>query len=306
MKRPKLFVAGHRGMVGAAVGRAAAPDYDLILRSRAELDLMDPAAVDAFFAAERPDAVIHCAARVGGIHANRTFPADFMRENIGVSFNVIDAAHRHNTARLLYLGSSCIYPREAPQPLREEYLLTSPLEQTNEAYALAKIAALKYCSYLRHQHGRVYHSVMPTNLYGTGDNYHPEHSHVIPGLIRRFHEAKVQDAPEVRVWGTGTVRREFLHVDDLAAGLLKVLNLENPPDIVNIGSGEDVTIRELAEEVKAAVGYEGKLVFDPSMPDGTPRKLLDVSRITATGWRPTIRLREGLARTYADFLTEQG
>jgi len=305
MKRPKLFVAGHRGMVGAAVVRAASAGYELLLRGRAELDLMDAAAVDAFFAAERPDAVIHCAARVGGIHANRTFPADFMRENIGVSFSVIDAAHRHGTPRLLYLGSSCIYPREAPQPLREEYLLTSPLEQTNEAYALAKIAALKYCAYLRQQHGRLFHSAMPTNLYGTGDRYHPEHSHVIPGLIRRFHAAKLEAAPEVRVWGTGTVRREFLHVDDLAAGVLKVLEMKDPPDIVNIGSGEDVTIRELAELVRQAVGYEGALVFDPSMPDGTPRKLLDVSRITATGWRPTIGLEEGLKRTYADFLREQ-
>jgi GDP-L-fucose synthase len=299
----RIFVAGHRGMVGSAVCRAltAKGCKNLLTRSRQELDLMDPAAVNAFFAAEKPEVVIHCAARVGGIHANRTYPAEFMRENIGVSFNVIDAAHRHDTGRLLYLGSSCIYPREAPQPLREDYLLTSPLEPTNEAYALAKITSLKYCQYLRNQYGRLYHSAMPTNLYGPGDNYHPENSHVIPGMLRRFHEAKVSGAESVTIWGTGTVRREFLHVDDLAAGLLALLEVEDPPDIVNIGSGEDLTIRALAELVAEVAGFKGEILQNPDMPDGTPRKCLDISRIRALGWSPAIPLKEGLRKTYADF-----
>lgn len=306
MPLPKLFLCGHRGMVGSAVRRAveARGSHQLLLRTREELDLMDAGAVDAFFAAEKPDAVIHCAARVGGIHANRTFPADFMRENIGVSFSVIDAARKHGTARLLYLGSSCIYPREAPQPLQENALLTSPLETTNEAYALAKIAALKYCQYLRRQYGCLFHSAMPTNLYGPNDNYHPDHSHVIPGLLRRIHEAKLRGEAQVQVWGTGRVRREFLHVDDLATGLLRLLEVPDPPDIVNLGSGTDLTIRELAEAVAAAVGFTGALVFDPAMPDGTPRKLLDISRMKSLGWQPQISLTEGLRRTYADFLRE--
>lgn len=300
----RIFIAGHRGMVGSAVLRAlAARGFTrLLTRTRQQLDLMDPAAVNAFFAAEKPEVVVHCAARVGGIHANRTYPAEFMRENIGVSFNVIDAAHRHHTRRLLYLGSSCIYPREAPQPLREESLLTSPLEPTNEAYALAKITALKYCQYLRTQHGRLYHSAMPTNLYGPGDNYHPENSHVIPGLLRRFHEAKISRADSVIMWGTGTVRREFLHVDDLAAGILTLLQAENPPDIVNIGSGTDLTIRELAELIARVTGFPGTIVQNPDMPDGTPRKCLDISRIRALGWSPTLPLEDGLRQTYRDFL----
>ena len=300
----RIFVAGHRGMVGSAVCRAlrARGCQQLLTRTRHELDLMDPAAVDAFFTAEKPEVVIHCAARVGGIHANRTWPAEFMRENIGVSFSVIDAAHKHGTGRLLFLGSSCIYPREAPQPLREEYLLTSPLETTNEAYALAKITALKYCQYLRHQYGVLFHSAMPTNLYGPGDNYHPENSHVIPGMLRRFHEAKCSGAETVTIWGTGTVRREFLHVDDLASGILTLLEAADPPDIVNIGSGEDLTIRALAECIANVVEFKGKILQNPDMPDGTPRKCLDISRIQALGWSPTLSLKEGLRRTYADFI----
>ncbi|MCC5842874.1 MAG: GDP-L-fucose synthase [Verrucomicrobia bacterium] len=300
----RIFVAGHRGMVGSAVCRALAARgcRNLITRTRRELDLMDPSAVDAFFAAEKPEVVIHCAARVGGIHANRTYPVEFMRENIGVSFSVIDAAHKHGTQRLLYLGSSCIYPREAPQPLREASLLTSPLEPTNEAYALAKITALKYCQYLRNQYGVLFHSAMPTNLYGPGDNYHPENSHVIPGLLRRFHEAKTAGAETVILWGTGTVRREFLHVDDLAAGILALIGAENPPDIVNIGSGKDLTIRALADIVADVVGFKGEILQNPEMPDGTPRKCLDISRIRSLGWTPTISLEEGLRQTYADFV----
>lgn len=291
-------------MVGSAVVRAlkARGGSELITRTRSELDLCDPAAVEAFFASETPDVVIHSAARVGGIHANNTYPAEFIYENLAMSLNVIHSAWRNGTTRLIYLGSSCIYPREAPQPLKEEYLLTGPLEKTNEAYALAKISGLKLCEHYRSQYGVCFHSAMPTNLYGTGDNYHPENSHVIPGLIRRFHEAKEAGAGEVTLWGTGTPLREFLHVDDLAAGLLYLLDLEDPPDIVNIGYGKDITIRELAEMVKEAVGYEGKLVQDTSKPDGTPRKLMDNSRIRALGWKPRIPLGEGLARTYREFV----
>lgn len=303
----KIFIAGHRGMVGSAVVRAleARGRAELVTRTRSELDLYNQAAVEAFFAAEKPDVVIHCAARVGGIMANSTYPAEFIHENLAMSLNVIHSAYRHGVSRLLYLGSSCIYPREAPQPLKEEYLLTGPLEKTNEAYALAKIAGLKLCEHYRAQYGVCFHSAMPTNLYGTGDNYHPEHSHVIPGLIRRFHEAKDTDAPSVTLWGTGSPLREFLHVEDLADGLLTLLALEDPPDIVNIGSGREVTIRELAEQVKDAVGYRGKLLQDPSKPDGTPRKLMDSSRMRSCGWVPTISLPEGLKRTYREFLANE-
>ena len=298
----KLFVSGHRGMVGAAVVRAAEAQggYTLLLRSRQELDLQDAAAVNALFATEQPDAVIHCAARVGGIIANRTFPADFMSENISVSFNVIDAARRYRTPRLLYLGSSCIYPRHAPQPIPESALLGSPLETTNEAYAIAKIASLKYCQYIRQQEKLVYHSAMPTNLYGPKDHYHPTYSHVIPGLLRKFHHALVTHADTVTVWGTGNVRREFLHVDDLARALLVLLEAENPPDIANIGTGTDVTIRELAELIAEVVGFKGNLCFDTSMPDGTPRKCLDISRIASLGWKPATDLATGLRETYRE------
>lgn len=291
-------------MVGSAVIRAlqARGGYDIITRTRQELDLCDPTAVESFFASEKPDTVIHCAARVGGIHANSTYPAEFMYENLAMSVNVIHSAWRNATTRLLYLGSSCIYPRDAPQPLKEDYLLTGPLEETNEAYALAKIAGLKLCQHYRTQYGVCFHSAMPTNLYGTGDNYHPHNSHVIPGLIRRFHEAKEKDLQEVTLWGTGTPLREFLHVDDLAAGLLTLLELEDPPNIVNIGYGEDLSIRALAELVKDTVGFKGQLIQDTTKPDGTPRKLMDTSRIRALGWAPTLTLKEGLARTYQEFL----
>lgn len=286
-------------MVGSAVMRALAPRKDVtcVTRTRQELDLCNQASVEEFFAREKPDVVIHCAAKVGGIHANRTYPAEFMYDNLAMAAHVIHSAWTHGVQRLLFLGSSCIYPREAPQPMTEDCLLTSPLEPTNEAYALAKIAGLKLCQHYRNQYGVCYHSVMPTNLYGPGDNYHPENSHVIPGLIRRFHQAKMENAPDVVLWGTGTPRREFLYVDDLADAILHVLEQENPPDIVNIGYGEDIRIRELAELVKKAVGYPGEIKLDPSMPDGTPRKLMDTSRIRAMGWKPTHSLEEGLAMT---------
>lgn len=300
----KIYVCGHRGMVGSSMVRAleARGDAELITRTHRELDLCNQAAVEAFFAKEKPDTVIHCAAKVGGIHANRSYPAEFIYQNLAMSSNVIHAAWKNGVERVVYLGSSCIYPREAPQPMHEDCLLTRPLEPTNEAYALAKIAGLKMCQHYRNQYGVCYHSVMPTNLYGPGDNYHPENSHVIPGLIRRFHQAKVDQAPSVILWGTGTPKREFLHVDDLAAAILHVLDQDNPPDIVNIGCGEDISIRDLAELVKNAVGYEGKIELDPSMPDGTPRKLMDNSRIRALGWKPTISLEAGLASTVKAYL----
>lgn len=304
----KIYICGHRGMVGSSMLRAltARGHTRLITRSRSELDLCNQAAVEAFFAAEKPDVVIHCAAKVGGIHANRSYPAEFIYENLAMSANVIHSAWRHGVQRLIFLGSSCIYPREAPQPMTEDALLTSPLEPTNEAYALAKIAGLKMCQHYRSQYGVCFHSVMPTNLYGPGDNYHPDNSHVIPGLIRRFHQAKCDQAPSVTLWGSGTPRREFLHVDDLADGILHVLDVENPPDIVNIGYGEDISIRELADLVKHAVGYPGRIELDPSMPDGTPRKLMDNSRIRALGWKPAISLKEGLARTVQAYIDGDG
>lgn len=290
-------------MVGASLHRAltARGDVELLTRTHAELDLCDQAAVEAFFAEEKPDVVIHCAAKVGGIHANRTYPAEFIHQNLAMAVNVIHSAWKSGVERLVYLGSSCIYPREAPQPMREDCLLTSPLEPTNEAYALAKISGLKMCEHYRNQYGVCYHSVMPTNLYGPGDNYHPDNSHVIPGLIRRFHQAREENAPTVTLWGTGTPRREFLHVEDLADGILYVLNLEDPPNIVNIGYGEDISIRELADLIKDAVGYQGEIILDPSMPDGTPRKLMDNARIRALGWEPKISLKEGLTRTVREF-----
>jgi GDP-L-fucose synthase len=299
-----VFVAGHRGMVGSALVRRlrARGECELILRDRAQLDLRDAAAVERFFAAERPEVVLLAAARVGGIEANRTFPVEFLEDNLAIALHVIRSAFRHDTARLLFLGSSCIYPREAPQPIPEEALLTGPLEPTNEAYALAKIAGLKLCQYYRRQHGRLFHSVMPTNLYGPGDYYHPERAHVIPALLRRFHEAREAGRPQVVLWGTGTPRREFLHVDDLADACLHLLELPDPPDWINVGTGTDLTIRELAELIREVTGYAGEMVFDTTRPDGTPRKRLDVSRLRATGWAPRIPLREGLAATYQDFL----
>ncbi|MEO1576132.1 MAG: GDP-L-fucose synthase [Pseudomonadota bacterium] len=299
----KIFVAGHRGLVGGAIVRRLekAGYNNLILRTRQTLDLTDQAAVHAFFEEQTPDYVFDAAARVGGIHANDTYPADFIRDNLLIQNNLIDAAHRNGVKKFVFLGSSCIYPRMAAQPMTEDSLLTGPLEKTNEWYAIAKIAGIKMCQAYRRQHGFSAISLMPTNLYGPGDNFHPENSHVLPALIRKFHEAQRDGSPTVTIWGTGTPRREFLHVDDLAdAALYMMLNYDDE-DIVNIGVGEDVSIGELAELVGKTVGYEGELVFDTDKPDGTPRKLLDVSRATGLGWRARTSLADGVAETYEWF-----
>ncbi len=303
----KLYIAGHQGMVGSALVRRFQREAGcaLVLRTHRELDLTRQAAVEALFAAEKPDAAIIAAGRVGGIHANHTYPAEFIHNNLAIALNSIDAAYRHGVRRVLFLGSSCIYPRHAPQPMPEDCLLAGPLETTNEAYALAKIAGLKLCQHYRRQYGVLYHSAMPTNLYGSGDNYHPQNSHVLPALIRRFHEARVSGQAEVRAWGTGRPMREFLHVDDLAEACAFLLDLADPPDWINVGTGVDVTIRELTERVAAVVGFTGRITWDASQPDGTPRKLLDVSKLTALGWKAKTGLREGLERTYASFLAEQ-
>jgi GDP-L-fucose synthase len=294
------YVAGHRGLVGSAVLRhfQEAGFESLVTRTSAELDLRDPAAVEEFFAAERPATVVMAAAKVGGILANNTYPADFISDNLRMQVNVLDAAARHGTDHLLFLGSSCIYPKLAPQPIREDSLLTGPLEETNDAYAIAKIAGVLQVQALRRQHGLHYISAMPTNLYGPGDNFHPTGSHVLPGLIRRFHQAKLDDAPSVVVWGTGTPRREFLHVDDHARASLHLLDHYDDPAPINIGVGQDVSIRELAELVAEVVGYTGDLEFDTSKPDGTPRKLLDVTKLHDLGWHERIALRDGLVETY--------
>ncbi|WP_338289223.1 GDP-L-fucose synthase [Luteolibacter sp. LG18] len=301
----KLFIAGDRGMVGSALVRAAC-GYDVLTASRAELDLLDQRAVFDWLAEKKPDVVVIAAAKVGGIHANATYPADFIYENLAIEMNLIEGSRRAGVPRVLFLGSSCIYPKQAPQPMTEDCLLTSPLEPTNEAYAIAKIAGLKLCQHYRAQHGLLYHSAMPTNLYGPGDNYHAENSHVIPALIRRFHEAKERGDASVTIWGTGTPCREFLHVDDLAAACLHLLEQDNPPDWVNVGTGEDLTILDLAILVAETTGFAGEILTDPTKPDGTPRKLLDISKIRATGWCPTIGLREGLAAAYQDFLASLG
>jgi GDP-L-fucose synthase len=305
MKR--LLVFGASGMVGSAVVRAARESgYTEILEpSSRELDLISQAETHAYLAKHRPEEVVVAAAMVGGIHANSTYPADFLYKNLMIAANTIEGSYQADVKRLIFLGSTCIYPKFAEQPIKEASLLTSSLEETNEAYAVAKIAGLKLCQHYRTQHGVCYHSAMPTNLYGPGDNYHPKNSHVLPALIRRFHEAKLGGVPEVVVWGTGTPRREFLHADDAAAGILHLLQLEDPPDLVNLGCGKDVSIGDLAELVKKTVGYEGALVFDTSKPDGTPRKLTDISRILATGWAPTIGIEEGIALAYQSFLEEQ-
>lgn len=306
MKEKKVYIAGHRGMVGSALVRRfrAAGCEDLLLRSSAEVDLRRQEPVEKLIAAEKPDLVIVAAAKVGGIHANNTYPAEFLYDNLAIASNLIEASYRNGIGRLLFLGSSCIYPKHAPQPMPEECLLTSALEPTNEAYAIAKIAGLKLCQYYRKQHGVLFHSAMPTNLYGPGDNYHPENSHVLPALIRRFHEAKVSGREEVVVWGTGSPRREFLHVDDLADACFRLAGIDDPPDWVNVGVGTDVTIRELAGMVREVVGFEGALTFDATKPDGTPRKLLDVSQLKELGWEAKISLREGIETTYAAFLEE--
>jgi GDP-L-fucose synthase len=307
MTNQRLFISGHTGMVGSALVRAAgaAGWGDVVVASRREVDLTRQAEVEGFFDRVRPDVVIMAAARVGGIVANRDFSADFLFENLAMAQNVVHAAWRSGVKRLLFLGSSCIYPRLAPQPMTEECLLTSALEPTNEAYALAKIAGLKLCQAYRRQHGVLFHSVMPTNLYGPGDNFHPEHSHVLPALIRRFHEAAQRGDAEVTLWGTGTPRREFLHVDDLAEACFHVLRLPDPPDWLNVGTGQDVTILEAAQEVARTVGFAGTITTDPSKPDGTPRKLLDVSRLRELGWSARIPLAVGLRDAYQSFLAAE-
>jgi GDP-L-fucose synthase len=276
-----------------------------VLRDRRQLDLTSHSAVSAFLAAEKPDVAIIAAAKVGGIHANNTFPAEFLHDNLAIASASIHGAWKAGVRRLLFLGSSCIYPKFAAQPMTEDCLLTGALEPTNEAYAIAKIAGLKLCQYFRKQYGVLYHSAMPTNLYGPGDNYHPKNSHVLPALIRRFHEATENGLPEVVAWGTGTPKREFLHVDDLADACAFLLAHDQPPDWINVGTGTDVSIKELTEIVAQTVGYPGRITWDPSMPDGTPRKLLDVSKLTTLGWKAKIALVDGIQRTYQTFLEEK-
>lgn len=294
-------------MVGSALVRRlqGEPGTSLLTRSRRELDLTNQAAVGEFFVREKPDVAIIGAARVGGIHANNTYPAEFAYDNLFISANCVHGAWRAGVKRVLFLGSSCIYPKHAPQPMPEDCLLTGPLEPTNEAYAIAKIAGLKLCQYYRRQYGVLYHSAMPTNLYGPGDNYHPQNSHVLPALIRRFHEAKEAGQPEVVAWGTGSPKREFMHVDDLAEACAFLLKLDNPPDWINVGTGSDVTIRELTEIVAETVGYRGRITWDSSKPDGTPRKLMDISKLAALGWRARIGLRDGVCAAYTSFLAEK-
>ncbi len=298
-----IFVAGHRGLVGSAICRyLRSQSYtNLVLRTRAELDLRNQAAVQQFFAENRPEFVFLAAAKVGGILANSTYPADFLRDNLDIQSNVIDAAYRSGVKKLEFLGSSCIYPKLAPQPIREEYMMTGELEPTNEWYAIAKIAGIKMAQAYAKQFGFNAISLMPTNLYGPGDNFDLESSHVLPALLRKFHDAKTRQAAEVVLWGSGTPRREFLHVDDMAEAAVFLMRHYNDPRILNIGSGEEVTIRELAEIVQQITGYQGRISFDPSKPDGTPRKLLDSSRITALGWKPSRTLRSGIESTYEWF-----
>ena len=301
----KIFVAGHRGMVGSAIVRELRRQGygNIVTRTHAGLDLTDQRAVEDFFSAERPEYVFLAAAKVGGIVANSKAPADFMYVNMMLEMNVINAAWRHGCRKLEFLGSSCIYPRMAPQPMPESCLLTSALEQTNEAYALAKISGLKYCEYLNRQYGTDFISVMPTNLYGPNDNYHPTHSHVLPALIRRFHEAKIAGTPSVTCWGDGSPLREFLYVDDLANLCVFLMNNYSGNETVNAGTGKELTIRELTEIVAGTVGYEGKILWDTEKPNGTPRKLLDVSKATALGWSARTELRDGVRMAYEDFLT---
>ncbi|MCB1772940.1 MAG: GDP-L-fucose synthase [Gammaproteobacteria bacterium] len=300
----RVYVAGHRGMVGSAIVRAleTAGFTNIVTRTSAELDLRSQADVRAFFADEKPDYVFLAAARVGGILANDTYPADFIYDNLVIETNIIEAAHAQQARKLLFLGSTCIYPKLAPQPLKEEYLLTGPLEPTNEWYAVAKIAGIKLCQAYRKQHGRDFISAMPTNLYGPGDNYDLEKSHVIPAMLRKMHEAKQRGDAQVTLWGTGTPLREFLHVDDLADALLFLMENYSGESHVNVGVGHDLTIRALAETVQAVVGFDGELVFDTSKPDGTPRKLVDTSLINGMGWQPKIALRDGLAAAYDWFV----
>ena len=316
IQQPRIYVAGHRGMVGSAIVRALQQQgqTNIVTRTHAELDLTNQAAVQTFFEAERPTQIYLAAAKVGGIHANNTYPAEFIYQNLMMEANIIHSAWRTGVQKLLFLGSSCIYPKLAPQPMREDALLTGTLEPTNEPYAIAKIAGIKLCESYNRQygqsHGIDYRSVMPTNLYGPGDNYHPENSHVIPALIRRFHEAKVSDAPTVTIWGTGTPRREFLYVDDMAAASVHVMSLDKAlfkantqpmQSHINVGYGSDITIAQLAQAVSQAVGYQGNIDFDPTKPDGSPRKLMDSTRLNALGWQANVDLEQGLAQAYQDF-----
>lgn len=304
-KNSLIYVAGHRGLAGSAVWRQLEKQgfTNLIGRTSSELDLTNRDAVFAFFQANKPNVVVDAAAKVGGIHANNTYPADFLSENLQIQVNIMDAANSVGVEHLLFLGSSCIYPKFADQPIREDSLLTGALEETNDAYAIAKIAGIMQVQASRRQYGRHWISAMPTNLYGPGDNFHPDNSHVLPALMRRIHEAKVNNDPEVVIWGSGTPRREFLHVDDLASALVFLLENYDSPETINVGVGEDVSIRELAEIIADVVGYTGMLTQDMSKPDGTPRKLLDVSRLSALGWKARIGLEEGIRETYAWYLT---
>lgn len=316
-KNAKIYVAGHRGLVGSAlIRKLQALGYDnIVTRTHAELDLANQQAVRAFFEAEKPAYVMLAAAKVGGIHANNTYPAEFIYENLAIQANVINQSYLSGVKRLLFLGSSCIYPRDCPQPIKEEYLLTGTLEPTNRPYALAKIAGIEMCWSYNRQYGTQYLAVMPTNLYGPGDNYHPENSHVIPALLRRFHEAKLGNLPSVTIWGTGTPRREFCFSEDMADACVFLMNLPNDqyepllasdrnnglPPVINIGVGDDVTIHQLAELIKEVIGYQGEILFDTTKPDGTPRKLLDISRLSSLGWKPEIGLEDGLRAAYTDF-----
>lgn len=304
-KNKKIYIAGHRGMVGSAIHRKLKAEgfTQFVQRTSAELDLRDQAAVRAFFETEKPDYVFLAAAKVGGIVANNTYRAEFLYDNLMIQSNIIDSAYRNGVEKLMFLGSSCIYPKMAPQPLKEDYLLTGLLEPTNEPYAIAKIAGIKMCDAYRSQYGANFISVMPTNLYGPNDNYHPENSHVLPAMIRRFHEAKLNGLDEVVIWGTGTPRREFLHVDDLADACYYLMQNYNEPGLVNIGVGEDISIQELATLVAKIVGYQGRISNDTSKPDGTPRKLMDVQKLTNQGWKARIGLEEGITSVYAEFKT---
>ena len=301
-KKDKIYIAGHRGMVGSAIHRRLKRDgfENFVFRTSDELDLRDQHAVADFFAKEKPNYVFLAAAKVGGILANNTYRAEFLYDNLMIQSNVIENAYRQDVEKLLFLGSSCIYPKLAPQPLKEDYLLTGLLEHTNEPYAIAKIAGIKMCDAYRTQYGCNFISVMPTNLYGPNDNYDLNTSHVLPALIRKFHEAKVQDQPEVIVWGSGNPRREFLHADDMADACVFLMKNYNEEGLINIGVGEDLSIKELAEMIKEITGYKGKVVFDASKPDGTPRKLMDISKLSSLGWKATIQLKSGIEKTYTE------
>lgn len=307
MAKKKIFIAGHRGLVGSALERfyEAQPEWEIVTRTRAELDLRDREPVREFFANERPDAVILAAAKVGGIHANATQQVEFLLENMRIQNSVIEAAADYDVDRLLFLGSSCIYPKNCPQQIKEEYLLTSPLEPSNEGYALAKITGLKLCQHYNRQYGKRFISAMPSNLYGPHDNFDLETSHVLPALVRKFHEAKVNNSPSVVLWGTGAPRREFLHVDDLAAACAELLENYDSDEPINVGVGDDVAIKELAEVVRDTIGYEGDLEWDSAKPDGTPRKLMDTSLLAAFGWYPKISLKDGIRSTYKWYCANQ-